>query len=516
MTAASVGLLSREPTAANRRRRTLASLLLAAPLLAGCVVGPDYTRPSVETPFAYKQGGVREDSPAYVAARKNGWREARPNDAVERGDWWRVFRDPNLDRLIRLVDVDNQSLRQAVANYRQARALVASAQAALYPTVIGAPSITRTGSGTTTRTNVALLGQASWELDLFGGTRRTIESEAALAQSDAATLALTRLSIQAEIAADYLTVRYADSLQKVLEENVENFKKTLAITENQYAAGVAARSDVITAQTQVQTIEAQAIAVRLTRVQYVNAIATLIGRPPSEVSIPVAGIPRNPPGVPVGIPGDLLERRPDVAQAERLVQAQSERIGVAVAAFFPTVTISAQGGISGATRNGLLSAANQVWSVAASGSEVLFDGGARTAALRSAEAGYDSAVAGYRQVVLAAFAEVENQMAALRILGQQQKAQDTAVDLSRKAVEITLNEYRAGTQNFTTVVTAQSLLVNNEVNALQVRLSRFTAAVTLIRALGGGWDVRSLPSDSELKGPSLPIDRGGQAVRPDE
>lgn len=516
MTPASVGLLSRESAAANRRRRTLASLLLAAPLLAGCVVGPDYTRPSVETPFAYKQGGVREDSPAYVAARKNGWREARPNDAVERGDWWRVFRDPNLDRLIRLVDVDNQSLRQAVANYRQARALVASAQAALYPTVIGAPSITRTGSGTTTRTNVALLGQASWELDLFGGTRRTIESEAALAQSDAATLALTRLSIQAEIAADYLTVRYADSLQKVLEENVENFKKTLAITENQYAAGVAARSDVITAQTQVQTIEAQAIAVRLTRVQYVNAIATLIGRPPSEVSIPVAGIPRNPPGVPVGIPGDLLERRPDVAQAERLVQAQSERIGVAVAAFFPTVTISAQGGISGATRNGLLSAANQVWSVAASGSEVLFDGGARTAALRSAEAGYDSAVAGYRQVVLAAFAEVENQMAALRILGQQQKAQDTAVDLSRKAVEITLNEYRAGTQNFTTVVTAQSLLVNNEVNALQVRLSRFTAAVTLIRALGGGWDVRSLPSDSELKGPSLPIDRGGQAVRPDE
>jgi outer membrane protein TolC len=180
------------------------------------------------------------------------------------------------------------------------------------------------------------------------------------------------------------------------------------------------------------------------------------------------------------------------------------------------VTISAQGGISGLTRNGLFSAANQVWSVTAAGSEVLFDGGARTAALRSAEAGYDAAVANYRQVVLAAFAEVENQMAALRILGQQQVAQDAAADLSRKAVEITLNEYRAGTQNFTTVVTAQGLLVNNEINALQVRLNRFTAAVTLIRALGGGWDTRSLPSDAELKGPSLPIDRGGQAVRPDE
>ncbi len=200
--------------ATDRRLHALAALLLAAPLMTGCVVGPDYTRPSVETPLAYKQGGVREDSPAYVAARRKGWREARPSDAVERGDWWRVFKDPALDRLIRLVDVDNQSLRQAVANYRQARALVASAQAALYPTVIGAPSITRTGSGTATRTNVSLLGQASWELDLFGGTRRTIESEAALAQSDAATIALTRLSIQAEIAADYLTVRYADSSRR--------------------------------------------------------------------------------------------------------------------------------------------------------------------------------------------------------------------------------------------------------------------------------------------------------------
>ncbi len=418
-----------------------------------------------------------------------------------------------LDRLIRLVDVDNQSLRQAVANYRQARALVASAQAALYPTVIGAPSITRAGSGSTVRTSESLVGQASWQLDLFGGTRRTIESEAALAQSDAATIALTRLTIQAEVAADYLTVRYADSLQKVLDENVENFRKTAQITENQYAAGVAARSDVITAQTQVQTIEAQAIAVRLTRVQYVNAIATLIGRPPSEVSIPVSGISRNPPAVPVGIPGDLLERRPDVAQAERLVQAQSERIGVAVAAFFPTVTISAQGGVSGLTRTGLFSAANQFWSVAGSATEVLFDGGARTAALRSAEAAYDAQVANYRQVVLAAYAEVENQMAALRILGQQQTAQDKAVELSRKAVEITLNEYRAGTQNFTTVVTAQGLLVTNEINALQVRLSRFTAAVTLIRALGGGWDVRSPPQRLRAEGPE-PADRPGRPGGP--
>ncbi len=281
--------------------RVIAAITLAA-ALSGCVVGPDYSRPSVETPLAYKQGGVREDSPGYVAARKKGWREARPADGVERGDWWRVFRDANLDRLIRLVDVDNQSLRQAVANYRQARALVASAQAALYPTVIGAPSLTRSRTSGAERTSVSIQGQASWELDLFGGTRRNIESETALAQSDAATIALTRLAIQAEVAANYFSVRYADALQKVLDENVENFRKTLKITENQYAAGVAARSDVITAQTQVQTIQAQAIAVRLTRIQFENAIATLVGRPPSELAISVASLPRTPPRCPPEFP----------------------------------------------------------------------------------------------------------------------------------------------------------------------------------------------------------------------
>ncbi|TXM94958.1 RND transporter, partial [Methylobacterium sp. WL122] len=264
-----------------------ASLLALTTALSACVVGPDYSRPSVETPLAFKQGGTREDSAAFVASRKN-WRAAAPNDGAERGDWWRVFRDPTLDRLIRLVDVDNQSLRQSVANFRQARALVESAQAALYPTVVGAPSITRSRTVGTERTSVSIQGQASWELDLFGRIRRTIETEAALAQADAATLALTRLTIQAEVANNYLSLRYADSLVRVLNANVENFKRTVAITENQYNAGVAARSDVITAQTQVQTTQAAAIAATLTRAQFENAIATLIGRPPSELSLAVA------------------------------------------------------------------------------------------------------------------------------------------------------------------------------------------------------------------------------------
>lgn len=497
-----------------RRLARAAAALAPALITAGCMVGPDYARPSVETPLAFKEGGTREDSVAHVVAKK-GWRAVAPNDGAERGDWWRVFRDPGLDRLIRLVDVDNQTLRQSVASYRQARALVEQARAALYPTVIGAPSITRTGSGTATRTNVSLLGQASWELDLFGGIRRGIESETAAGQASAASLAATRLAIQAELAADYIELRYYDSLQRLLNDTVAAYKRTLAIAENQYAAGVAARSDVITAQTQVQTAQAQAIAVGLQRATYEHAIATLVGRPPSEVTIPLGTLASRPPAVPVGIPSDLLERRPDVAQAERQVQAQSEQIGVAVAAFFPTVTLSASGGISGATSNGVFSAANQVWSVGAAASEVLFDGGARSAALQSARAGYDASVAAYRQTVLTAFGEVENGLAGVRILARQQIAQDEAVASARRAVEIALNEYRAGTQNFTTVVTAQTLAFNNEVTALGVRLNRFTTAVSLIRALGGGWDARSLPTGAELKGPRLPID-SGQALRTDE
>lgn len=500
----------------SKARRTLrvATTLALAATTSGCLVGPDYSRPSVETPLGFKQGGAREDSAAYVASRK-GWRPARPNDGAERGDWWRVFRDPALDRLVRLVDVDNQNLRVSVATYDQARAFVAQARAALFPTVIGAPSITRSRSLGNERTSISLQDQASWELDLWGRIRRNIESEVATAQASAADLAAVRLSIQSEVATNYLSLRYQDSLQRLLNETVEAYKRSLAIAENQYNAGVAARSDVITAQTLLQTTQAQAIAVGLQRATFEHAIATLIGRPPSELSLPVASLAAKPPAVPVGVPSDLLERRPDIAQAERNVQSQSEQIGVAVAAFYPTVTLSASGGISGLTRNGVFSAANQVWSIAAAGNQILFDGGALAAGVRIARAAYDASVATYRQTVLTAFAEVENGLAGVRILNRQQAVQDEAVVLARRAVEITLNEYRAGTQNFTTVVTAQATALNNEVSALQIRLNRFTNVVSLIRALGGGWDVRSLPTREELAASRLPIDSGA-AVRTDE
>ncbi len=498
----------------RRRFAPLAIVLLLSSSVAGCMVGPDYSRPSVETPLAFKEGGAREDSAASVASRK-GWRPAAPNDGAERGDWWRVFNDPTLDRLVRAVDVDNQSLRAQIAAYEQARGFVAQARASLFPTVIGAPNVTRSRVGGSERTTVSLQGQASWELDLFGRIRRTIESEVATAQASAADLALVRLTIQAEVATNYLSLRYQDSLQRVFDENIAGFKKSLAITENQYAAGVAARSDVITAQTLLQTTQAQAIAIGLQRAIFEHAIATLTGRPPSELSLPVAPLAARPPAVPVGIPSTLLERRPDIAQAERTVQAQSELIGAAVAAFYPTLTLSASGGVSGLASNGIFSAANQVWSVAAAGTEVFYDGGARAAALRIARAAYDAAVANYRQTVLTAFGEVENGLSGVRILGRQQAAQDAAVASAQRGVEITLNEYRAGTQNFTTVVTAQSLALNAQITALQIRLNRFTTAVSLIRALGGGWDVRSLPTGDDLRGTRLPIDTG-PAVRTDE
>ncbi|MGF3026443.1 efflux transporter outer membrane subunit [Methylobacterium aquaticum] len=477
--------------------------------LAGCLVGPDYARPTVETPPAFKEGGARPMPP-------RNWRPARPLDEAERGDWWRVFRDPTLDRLIRLIDVDNQNLRAQVAAYRQARALVQEARAQLFPTVLGAPAITRASTGGIERTTVTLQGSATWEPDLFGRVRRTIESDVAAAQASAADLASVRLALQTQLATAYYQLRYQESLQSLLERTAQAYQRSLTIAQNQYNAGVAARSDVITAQTQLQTTQANAIAVGLQRANLEHAIATLIGRPPSELSLARGSLPARPPTVPVSLPSDLLERRPDIALAERNVQSQSAQIGVAVAAFYPTVTLSASGGIAGDPARNFFSAANTFWSVAASGSQVLFDGGARTATLQAVQAAYDAAVATYRQTVLTAFQQVENGLAGQRILARQQGAQELAVQSSRRAVEIALNEYRAGTQNYTTVVTAQALELNNEVSALQVRLNRFTNAVSLIGAIGGGWDTSSLPSGEALKQfTPLPIDRG-QAPRVDE
>ena len=466
--------------------KRLSRMALAAVTLfvASCAVGPDYVRPAAPVPIAYKEMA--------------GWQPANPRDAIDRGAWWSVFNDPTLDSLERQIDIGNQNLRAAEASYREARAIVREARAGLFPTVSASSDAQRQRNSGLVRSLGTLEGSASWEIDLWGKVRREVESDIAAAQASAADLASIRLSAEAELATDYFELRHQDSLQRLLDRTVVAFQRALEITRNQYAAGVAARSDVVTAETQLQTTQASATAVGLQRAKLEHAIALLIGRPPAELTIDPGALQQQAPGVPASLPSTLLERRPDIAQAERQMQAQNALIGVQAAAFYPTLNLAAVIGFSGNSLGTLFSPLSQVWSLAASGGQLLFEGGARSAAMAAAHAGYDQSVATYRQTVLAAFQDVEDELASVAILARQLQAQTIGVQSARRAVEIALNEYRAGTQAYTTVVTAQATALTAEETALQIQADRLTATVSLIRALGGGWDSSQLPAANEL------------------
>lgn len=447
-------------------------LCLVPLLLAGCAVGPDYVRPSAPTPVAFKE--------------LRGWTAARPADDLDRGAWWSVYQDPLLDQLERQIDVGNQNLRAYEAAFRSARALVDEARANYFPTVsAGGSGERQKASGKIASTKAAQLS-ASWDLDLWGKVRRQVESDQAAAEASAAELASIRLAAQAELATYYFELRYQDSLTRLLGETVDAYKRSLDITRNQYAAGVAARSDVITAETQLKSTQATLIAAGVLRAQYEHAIAILTGKPPADLTIQAADLTSVVPDIPVQLPATLLQRRPDIAQTERTLQEENALIGVATAAYYPDVSLSADFGYSSAA-SGLFSASKQIWSLAASGSETLFDGGSRGAAVDVATANYDQAVANYRQTVLTAFQDVEDGLSGLRILADQARQQSEAVDAAREAERIALNEYKAGTANYTTVVTAQATALSNEQTALQIQQSRMTTSVSLIKALGGGW-----------------------------
>jgi NodT family efflux transporter outer membrane factor (OMF) lipoprotein len=451
-------------------RRPLVWLL--AIVLSGCTVGPDYVRPTAPTPAVYKE--------------LQGWTQARPSDDIDRGQWWRIYGDPLLDRLESEVDIGNQNLRAFEAAYRQARAIVREAEANYFPTIAAGVSGSRAGSGVGKPTTIKTAEvSASWDLDLWGRVRRLVESDKANAQATAAELASARLSAQSDLATFYFQLRFQDSLGKLLSDTVHEDQRSLEIVRNQYKAGTAPRSDVITAETLVKTTQASLIAVELLRAQFEHAIALLIGKPPADLSIPVGALSSTVPDVPVQVPSVLLQRRPDIAQAERTVQAQNALIGVATAALYPDVSLSAVFGFAGS--GALFGASNEIWSLAASGTQVLFDGGLRHAVIDAAQASYEQAVANYRQTVLAAFSDVENQLSGQRILADQSRAEADAVALARQAVQIALNEYRAGTVTYTTVVTAQATLLSEEETALQTMESRLTMNVSLVRALGGGW-----------------------------
>lgn len=476
--------------------------LAAAALATGCAVGPNYSRPPVSTPPQFKEA--------------EGWIRAEPADAAPRGDWWTVFNDPVLNDLEQKVVVSNQNLAAAEAAYRQAHAIVAADRAQLFPTLQGTGTVTHSGSGggstvipggggvipgggaggvSSTRTTLQVGAQASWAPDLWGKVRRTIEGAKATAQADAATLANARLSAQSELAIDYVQMRADDELKRLTDVTVEGYRRSLQITQNQYDAGIAAKSDVLTAETQLANAQAQSADYVRQRQLMEHAIAVLAGEPPAALTLAPAPWTLAPPEVPVSVPSTLLLRRPDIAAAERTAANASAQIGVQVAAYYPTLNLTGQYGFTGSNLAGLFSASNSFWSLGASAAESILDFGARHARVQQAKAAYDQAVAQYRQTVLSAFQGVEDQLAAGRILAQETPYRTEASQAADAAEAIALNQYRAGTTTYTSVVVAQNTALQARTSLVNNQLNRIVASLNLITELGGGWSNTELPKD---------------------
>ncbi|HEY1933206.1 MAG TPA: efflux transporter outer membrane subunit [Acetobacteraceae bacterium] len=476
------------------------SLLLA---LAACMVGPNYHRPSAPVPIAFKE--------------LQGWTIAQPQDTSDRGPWWTIYHEPELDRLERQVDVSNQTIKQYEAEYRNAVALVAEARAGLFPTVGINAGVTRDsgigggsrsssslsgggggGGGGAPVTQYTVEGTIDWTPDIWGRIRRQVESQAAAAQVSAADLANARLSAQMTLATDYFDLRAEDSLTDLLRRTVAAYEANLRIVHNQYAAGTTSRSDEVTARAQLESARAQLVGVGVQRALYEHAIAVLTGHPPADLTILPAPLIPDVPVLPPGLPATLLQRRPDIAAAERQMQQENALIGVQIAAFYPDISLSTLGGFVGNPLSQLFTTANRVWSLGASASETLFEGGERTAAVAAARATYDQSVANYRQVVLTALQQVEDELASLRILQDQAHAEDVAVSATQLAVNVLLNQYRAGTVAFTTVVTEETALLTQQQAALAVQQNRLVASVALVTALGGGWNTQLLPKTAQV------------------
>jgi NodT family efflux transporter outer membrane factor (OMF) lipoprotein len=497
------------------RRFLLLGVFVPLGLLNGCEIGPDFRAPTAPIPVAYKE----------APKPPPGWSAASPSDGLPKGDWWTLYGDPNLDKLEPLVAVSNQTLIADYDAYEQSVAIVNETRGELFPTIGLTGSATRSGSGgaggtsgisngtggtgaTNTggvtesglginngpRDSGSFQGSADWTPDIWGKIRRQIEANKAAAQVSAADLANATLSDQAILASDYIDLRESDALIALLTQTVAAYQRSLQITQNQANAGVATPLDVITAQTQLEGAQAALVNAGEARAQYEHAIAVLVGHAPADLAIPSGALMTSVPDIPAGIPSTLLQRRPDIAAAERTVAEENALIGVAVGAYYPDLTLSALGGFSADPIGGLFSVGNTLWSLGASASGTLFEGGQRSAAVEAAEFAYDEAVANYRGTVLAAFQQVEDNLSDLRILAQQAQLETAAVTDSARAVQISLNEYQAGTQAYTTVVTAQATLLANEQTALSVQQNRLLACVALIQALGGGWKTADLPN----------------------
>jgi NodT family efflux transporter outer membrane factor (OMF) lipoprotein len=462
-------------------------------ICSGCAVGPHYSRPSAPTPPAYKE-------------TPQNWKRAQPADQFIHGNWWEIYQDPALNRLEERIEVSNQTLKASQAQFQQARALVAYNRANYFPFVTTDPSFShnrlsqnRPLLGSTSNYNDIILPvDASYEPDLWGRVRRTVEAARANAQASAADLESVRLSLHAELALDYFAAHALDAEVQLLNSTVTAYEKALELTNNRYRGGIASQVDVAQAQTQLEATRAQATDLTAQRAAYEHAIAVLVGEPPADFSLPVAALNAAPPTIPPGLPSDLLERRPDIAAAERRMVAANAQIGVARSAYFPNLTLSASGGFEGTSLTNWLTGPSGFAAAGLGAMETLFNAGLRHAVSQQAQAAYDQSVANYRQVVLTAFQEVEDNLAALRILDEEAGTQGAAVAAAEHSLALSNNRYRGGVATYLEVITAQSAALTDERAAVELAGRRMTDSVLLIKALGGGWSATSLPSARSL------------------
>ena len=501
-------------------RRFITQPVLLA-MLAGCTVGPAYHPPAAPAAATYKELAVAGGD------GDTQWKVAQPDDAAIRGNWWELFNDPQLNALEQQVNVSNQNIAASFAAFLQARALVKEARSQYFPTLTTSPSVTRgrqpvaTASGRTVTsgttsvtsasglyTDYSLPFDASWTPDLWGRVRNTVKGDVAAAQASAADLQNTRLTAQAELAVDYYELRSQDAMVQLLDASVAAYQESLKLTQALYETGIDDDEAVAQAEVQLQTTQAQATNLAIARAQYEHAIALLVGQPASSFSITaeVGPVKTDLPAIPVGVPSQLLERRPDIAATERLMAQANAQIGVATSAYYPTLTLSAAAGFESSSLASWLTWPSRFWSVGPSVAETLFDAGLRRATVQQYQAAYSQTVANYRETVLTAFQQVEDNLAALRILQQEIGQQDTAVASAQRLLAIATNRYQLGLDPYLDVITAQTALLSAQQTAVTLRLQQLTAAVQLIEALGGGWDVSQMPSSKAIAARSTGAD----------
>ncbi|MGO9262651.1 MAG: efflux transporter outer membrane subunit [Bryobacteraceae bacterium] len=479
-----------------QRRSTLALLAACALLLTGCTAGPKYTRPAVPAAPAFSE------QPPKSFTESAGWKQAQPADTTLRMDWWQIFGSSELNGLEEQINLSNQTLKAAEARFREARALIQLNRSGLYPSISTAPSIStnRTSSNSPTGGPRADYGDymlpidVNYELDAWGRVRRSIAAAREETQASAGDLETIRLSLHAELAIDYFELRSLDAQKQLLDETLVAYQKALDLTQNRYDGGLSSRAEVAQARTQLETTRAQDIGVGVARAGFEHAIAILTGRTPESLTLAAVPLDTAPPVIPVGIPSQLLERRPDIAAAERRAAEANEQIGIARAAFFPQLLLTATGGFEGNHLVNWLSWPSRLWAVGPSMAETIFDAGRRRAVSESATASYDEAVANYRQAALVAFQQVEDNLATLRVLEEQSQAQRVAVEAAQQSLDLSLNRYRGGLVTYLEVITAQSIALQDESTEVDILRRRMDASVLLIKALGGGWDTSKLPA----------------------